>query len=154
DIRVHPYPNLHKELPRWPEAETHDVILIDCPPGGQGSAGRGDNVTRSAILASHVVLIPVRPSPLDYQASEEIMPLLDEIHVGREDLRAYLVVNCKPPSRTRIAADAKEAARSLFTTEGFSVGILETELHTRTAFIEAPAAGKAVVDYDPGSKAA
>jgi chromosome partitioning protein len=153
-IRTHPYPTLHKELPNWPEHETYDVILIDCPPGGQGSTGRTDNVTRSAIMACHIVLIPVRPSPLDYQASEEIMPLLSEIHVMREDLRAFLVVNCKPPSRTRIASDAKDAARTMFTTEDFSVGVLETELHTRTAYIEAPAAGKAVVDYDPTSKAA
>jgi hypothetical protein len=78
------------------------------------------------------------PSPLDYQASEVIMPLLDEVHVGREDLRAFLVVNCKPPSKTRVSADAREAAKALFTTESFSVGILETELHTRTAYVEAP----------------
>lgn len=154
EIRVHPYPTLHKDLPRWPEAEGHDIILIDCPPGGQGRAGRTDNITRSAILACHLVLIPVRPSPLDYQASEEIMPLLNEINVLRGDLQACLVVNCKPPSKTRISSDAKDAAKMFFTTEGFAAGVLETELHTRTAFVEAPATGQSVIDYAPSSKAA
>jgi len=153
EIRAHPFPTIHKDLPRWPEAETHDIIIIDCPPGGQGKYGQNDNVTRSAILASNIVLIPVRPSPLDYQASIRLMPLLDEIHQLRPELKAFLVINSKPPGKTRISAAAKDTARRFFSVEGFAVGILETELFTRTAYVEVPITGKTVVDYDPTSKA-
>jgi chromosome partitioning protein len=155
EVRTHGYPTIHKDLPKWPEAETHDVIIIDCPPGGAGkSATAMDNITRSAILTSHVVLIPVRPSPLDFQAGEELMILLDQIRVGREDLKAFLIINCKPPSKTKVASGAREVAQELFAIGDFKVPILNTELHTRTAYVESPFAGKCVIDHEPTGKAA
>lgn len=152
EVRPYPYPTIHKEIARW-DAEGHDLIVIDCPPGGTRKEGKSDSITRSAALASHMVLIPVRPSPLDYQASEDILPLLDEISVSRSSLQVYIVLNGKPPGRTRIGAEAREAAIAMFAIDGLPVTVLATELHTRTAYVEAPAVGRVVTDYDPKSKA-
>jgi len=155
EVRPHAYPTLHRDLPKWPETTSHDVILIDCPPGGAGKGSTaGDNITRSAILTSHIVLIPIRPSPLDFQAGEELMVLLDQIRVGRDDLKAFLVINCKPPSKTKVSSEARTVAKELFTAGDYQLQILDTELHTRTAYVESPFSGKCVLDHDPTSKAA
>lgn len=152
EIRPYPYPTLHKEIRKWADADSFDVILIDCPPGGSRKEGKTDNITRSAILAAHLVIIPVRPSPLDYQASEDIMPLLDEISVSRPDVRIFIVINGKPPGRTRMGTEARAAALRMFSIEGLEIRVFQTELHTRQVYVEAPAAGQVVVDYDTGSK--
>lgn len=155
EVRPHAYPTLHRDLAKWPESTTYDIILIDCPPGGAGKSTTAmDNITRSAILTSHVVLIPIRPSPLDFQAGEELMMLLDQIRVGRDDLRAFLLINCKPTSKTIISHEARGVAEQLFTTGEFSIPIFKTELHIRNAYLASPTVGQCIVDYDPTSKAA
>jgi cellulose biosynthesis protein BcsQ len=40
----------------------------------------------------------------------------------------------------------------MFGAEGLSITVFQTELHTRQVYVEAPAAGRVVVDYEPGSK--
>lgn len=157
-IQPYPYGTLHKELPRLLEDSDYELVVVDCPPGGAvkgDSRFRADDITRSALLAAHVVLMPVRPTPLDYHAATTLLPLLQDIAFYRPDhrVRAFLVINGKPPGRTRLGAEAKAVARELFAAEGVEVRVLETELCARQAYAEAPSRGMTVVDYDPGSRA-
>ena len=157
-IQPYPYGTIHKELPGQFTQAGYDLVLIDCPPGGAvkgDSRFRADDITRSALLAAHVVLMPVRPTPLDYHAAASILPLLQDISFYRQDqpLRAFLIINGKPPGRTRLGAEAKQVARELFSADGVEVRVLETELCTRQTYAEAPSTGMTVVDYDPSSKA-
>lgn len=158
-IQPYPYGTLHKELPKQLKDSDYEVVIIDCPPGGAikgESRFRADDITRSALLASHLVLMPVRPTPLDYHAATALLPLLEDISFYREGqpLRAFLVINGKPPGRTRLGGEAKGVARELFAADGLDVRVMETELCTRQTYAEAPSAGMTVVDYDPSSKAA
>jgi cellulose biosynthesis protein BcsQ len=50
--------------------------------------------------------------------------------------------------------DAREAAGDFFATEDVDIRLLETEIYDRIVYAEAPAAGRTVLDYAPGSKAA
>ena len=75
DVIALPSPTLHRDVPAILLRSSYEVVLIDCPPGGVMKGSRTDDITRSAMLAAHVVLIPVQPSPLDYQAAAS-MPLL------------------------------------------------------------------------------
>ena len=65
-----PKPTLHKELPKL--AADYDLLLVDGAP-------RINDVARSAIMASDLVLIPVQPSPYDVWAAQEIVDLLVEV---------------------------------------------------------------------------
>lgn len=154
-IQPYPFPTIHKELPSQFEQAGYDVVLIDCPPGAATGAASKSDITRSALLASHAVLMPVRPTPLDYQAAAIILPLLQDVSFLRQDapLRVLLVINGKPPTNTRLGAEAHAAAEAIFSAEGIPITVLETEICVRQTFAEAPAVGQTVVDYAPQSKA-
>jgi chromosome partitioning protein len=154
-IQAYPFPTIHKELPTQFAQAGYDVVLIDCPPGAAVGADRKADITRSALLASHAVLMPVRPTPLDYQAAAIILPLLQDVSFLRESspLKVLLVINGKPPANTRLGAEAHAAAEAIFAAEGIEISVLETEICSRQTFAEAPAVGQAVVDYAPQSKA-
>jgi chromosome partitioning protein len=141
--------SIHRELPRIIQNASYEVVLIDCAPGG---AGKGDSITRSAMLAADVVLLPVRPSPLDYQAAETIVPLLSEVAVMKPGLRAYVLVNARTVNN--LGKEAREVALAMFQAADVKIGVLASEFSHLTAFTESPATGRTVLDYAPGSKAA
>jgi chromosome partitioning protein len=65
----YPHPSLHREAERL--SEGYDLTIIDGPP-------QSEALTRSAIAASNVVLIPVQPSPLDLWSGKAILALVRE----------------------------------------------------------------------------
>ena len=75
-------PTLHRDLPRL--ARDYDVVLIDGAP-------RVNDLGRSAILASDLVLIPVQPSPYDVWAAADTVQLIREAQVMKESLKAAFV---------------------------------------------------------------
>jgi chromosome partitioning protein len=147
-----PSASLHKDLPALAERLDCDAILIDCPPGG-ALRSPGDGITRSAILASHAVLIPIQPSPVDYQAAGYMLPLLEQAMAFRPDLRIWILIN-RRLTANRLGKEAREAARSFFRIEGVEIRILEAELGARTVFMESAATGQSVLEYASGSLAA
>ena len=97
--------------------------------------------------------MPVIPSPFDYQASEDMLAMIDRAVVHRPGLKAYVLVNGKLPN-DRLGTTARQAAESFFCHNGVPVQVLRTEVHNRTAFRQAPLAGKTILDFAPGSPAA
>jgi chromosome partitioning protein len=107
-----------------------------------------------AILAAHVVLVPVRPSMLDYLASHQLLPLLKDVGTVKDNQKVLIAVNGKPPGKTRTGAEALTVAEEVFRVDGLDVQVLKTEITTRQAYVLAPTVGKTVTTYEPGSKAA
>jgi chromosome partitioning protein len=64
-----PKPVLHREVPAL--AADYDHVVIDGPP-------QVADVTRSAVLASDVVLVPVQPSGLDVWGASAMVSLRAE----------------------------------------------------------------------------
>src|ERR1041385_8397911 len=64
DVIGLPSATIHKDLPGIVSRSSYEVVIIDCPPGGVLKGSRSDDITRSAMLAAHVILIPLQPSPL------------------------------------------------------------------------------------------
>jgi chromosome partitioning protein len=141
-------PTIHAELPRLLANSSYELVLIDCPPGG---ARQGDNITRSALLAADFVIIPMKPTPMDYLAAASMERALTEVHVFKPGIQVLGLISMKQGS-SRLGRDARSGAESLF--ENIPVQLFETEFGHRTAYAEAPAFGKTVLDYAPGSKAA
>lgn len=133
-----PTRTLHKEVAM--HARNYDHIIIDGPP-------RVNELARAAILASDIVLIPVNPSPYDVWAAAEIVQLLDEAAVYKENLIAAFVVNRKIVG-TAIGRDVAGALAD------YAVPVLESSVCQRVAFAESAATGSTVLETDPKGVAA
>jgi chromosome partitioning protein len=132
-----PKPVLHRELPAL--AAGYDQVVIDGPPQVQ-------DVTRSAIMASEVVLIPVQPSPLDIWGARAVVELLAEATIVRPILKTAFAINRKIVN-TAIGRDVNEALAV------YQMRVLAASIAQRVAFAECIARGCTVFDLDPDSAA-
>jgi chromosome partitioning protein len=156
EVMTHPHEDIHRKV-REMSAKGYDVILIDCPPGASQAVTSKDSqtsISRMAILAADIVLVPVRPSMLDYLASHQLLPLLRDVGALKEGQRVFIVVNGKPPGNTRTGTEALSVAEEVFRADGLNVQVLRSEVTTRQAFVLAPTLGKTVTTYEPAGKAA
>jgi chromosome partitioning protein len=150
-----PNPTLHRELPKLLERSTYEVVLIDCPPGGARKSDvkyRADDITRSAMLAADAVIVPVQPAPMDYRAAGTMLPLLMDVSAVKPNIRVFIVLNRKQTNN--LGKEARAAAEQYFAVDGLNLKVFQTIIGNRTAFTEAPASGKTVLDYAPKSTAA
>ena len=129
---------LHLEAPEL--ARHVDHVIIDGPP-------RVTALSRSALLAADLVLIPVQPSPYDVWASSEAVALITEAMLFRPTLRCAFVIN-RRVVRTVLGREARPALNS----QPFPV--LDAEVHHRIAFAESAVAGRLVRECPEASKAA
>lgn len=132
-----PKPTLHKDLPAV--ARNYDITIIDGP-------GRNSDLTRAAVIASDLIVIPVTPSPYDIWASAEVVNLYHEARTFKESLKAVFVLNRKI-SNTAIGRDV------LKTLEQFEIPTLGTHLVQRVVYPESANLGLAVEEYEPHSPA-
>lgn len=131
-------PTVHRDLPEL--ALNFDHVVIDGPP-------RVSELARSAIIASDLVLVPVQPSPYDVWAAQEIMKLITEASVFKENLKSVFVINRKIVN-TAIGRDVAEAL------SGFNIPVLRAAISQRVAFAESAASGRTVLETDPKGAAA
>lgn len=127
-----PRASIHKEVTEV--GRGYDHIIIDGPP-------RVTDLARSAIMASDLVLIPVQPSPYDIWAADEVVKLIQEATVYKENLKSAFVVNRKI-TNTAIGRDVTDALA------GYPVPVLDTAITQRVIYAEAAAQGKAVFELD------
>lgn len=135
-------PTLHKQIPAL--ARKYDFVIVDCPPGGPSGA---DNITRSALMAVDLVVVPYQPSPLDIWSAEDMALLIDKASVANSNLRSRLLVSRKF-SNTAIGKEARAAAAA------FGIKVLAAEISQRVALADAISAGKTIFDFAPASSAA
>jgi len=93
------------------------------------------------------VLIPVQPSPYDIWAADEVVKLIDEARVYKDNLKAAFVVNRKI-ANTAIGRDVGEALGA------YPVPALAASITQRVVFAEAAAQGLAVHEIHQDGPAA
>jgi chromosome partitioning protein len=130
-------PTLHRDVPTL--AANYDHVVIDGPP-------RTTDVTRSALLAADLVLIPVQPSPYDVWACAQLVTLLKEALVFKERLKSVFVISRKIVN-TAIGRDVGEALAA------YALPVLHTAIAQRVAFAESAATGQTVLETDPHGSA-
>jgi chromosome partitioning protein len=133
-----PTATLHRDMAAL--AADFDCVVIDGPP-------RVDDIARSAILASDVVLIPVQPSPYDVWAAEDIVKLVREAVVFKEKLNAVFAINRKIVN-TAIGRDVAEALAQ------YDLAVLQAAVCQRVAFAESASSGQTVLETEPKGAAA
>ncbi len=132
-----PRPTIHKEIGEI--GFGYDYIIIDGPP-------RVTDLARSAIMASDVVLIPVQPSPYDIWAAEEVVSLIKEARIYKENIKSVFVINRKI-TNTAIGRDVGEALAA------YPVPVLAASITQRVVFAETAAQGKSVFEIDTNGPA-
>ena len=133
-----PRPTVHKEIAQI--GQGYDHIVIDGPP-------RVTDLARSVIMAADVVLIPVQPSPYDIWAADEVVKLIQEAGIYKQNQKAAFVVNRKI-ANTAIGRDVGDALA------GYALPVLVASVTQRVLFAEAAAQGKAVFELDKSGQAA
>lgn len=133
-----PRPTLHKEISQI--GYGYDHVVIDGPP-------RVTDLARSAVMAADVILIPTQPSPYDIWASDEVVKLIGEAVVFKENLKYAFVINRKI-SNTAIGRDVREALAAYP-----DVPVFESSLTQRVIFAEAAARGLSVHEVDGAVRA-
>jgi chromosome partitioning protein len=131
-------PTLHRDLPRV--AEGYDIVVLDGAP-------RVNELGRSAILASHRVLIPVQPSPYDVWAAAETVRLVREAQIYAPALDAAFIVN-RRVAKTAIGRDVAAALAQ------FDLPVLDTALTQRVVYAESANQGSTAPEAAPRSDAA
>ena len=133
-----PKPTLHREIPNLKKG--FETIIIDGAP-------RTNELARSAIIASDLVLIPVQPSPFDVWAAQEIIDIINEAIITRPELKARFVINRRFPNTT-LGAEVQDALKS------FEVPVLKSMVCNRTDFAKAAKDGLTPLETDPDGHAA
>ncbi len=133
-----PKETIHREIAKL--GLGFDWVIIDGPP-------RVYPVAKSAIAASDIVVIPVQPSPYDVWAAKEIVDLITEVRVLKEDLKAVFAVNRKIVG-TAIGRDVTKALGA------YPIPVLKTALSQRVGYAESAGAGMTVLEADPSGSAA
>ena len=117
-----------------------DFVVIDGAP-------QAHDLAVSAMKAADCVLIPVQPSPYDIWAADEVVKLIEEARVYKENLKSAFVVNRKI-ANTAIGRDVGEALAA------YPVPALVASITQRVVFAEAAAQGRAVHEIDGQGPAA
>ena len=123
-----------------PLRESHEAILIDCPP----SLGL---LTVNALTAADSVLIPLQ---CEYYALEGLSQLLETIRLVQRSLNPQLAIEgvllTMADFRTKLTSDVIEEVRRYFESKVYDVVIPRS-----VRLSEAPSRGLPIALYDPGS---
>jgi len=128
-----PQPVLHRDVPKL--ATDYDYVVIDGPP-------RNYEVTRSAIAAADLVVIPVQPSGADFWASRETVKLAEEAHGFKETQKCVFLVS-RRKGQTALGRDIREALA------GFNLPLLRADVPDRVAYAEVMTAGTTMIESQP-----
>ncbi len=144
DVVAMPTQSIHIDLPKLLHSSTHAFAVIDTPPSMQRDSGA---ITRSALAAADLVIMPIQPGVFELQASASTVELINVVRQLKPALRAVLLINGRQ-ANTRLGREVRESAERL------GIDILRAEISHRVAFKEAQLAGRTIVDFDANSPAA
>lgn len=137
--------DIHAHLPHLMQAGGFDHCVVDCPAGSS-------NITRSALRIADLVIVPVTPSFCDFDAAEELMPILHDISEVRPDFRVMVVISRKLPGNNSYSREARAAAAQFFQMEGVQVTVAHQEITNRAEVVRAYTDSKTLYEYDrPGA---
>jgi chromosome partitioning protein len=119
----------------WALAGTGRYLVIDC-------GGRDTKELRSAMIASDLLLVPVRPKRRDLKTLDYVSDLVEKSRLANKYLVARSVVTQAPtlPSQVQRILDAKAVCDS------FGLPALEPVIFTRNVYDDAEEAGLSVFE--------
>ena len=92
-------------------------------------------------------MVPIQPSPYDVWAADEVIKLIQEASVFKENLKSVFAINRKI-TNTAIGRDVAEALA------GYNIPVLKSFVSQRVAFAESAGSGQTVLETDRNGSAA
>lgn len=135
-------PVLHEEVPAL--ARKYEYVVVDCPPGGPSGA---DGITRSALLAVELVIVPIQPSAFDLWSTSNMAELIGKARTVNPELEGRVLISRKIVNTT-LGKQAHEAATN------YGLPVFDTEISQRIALAEAVLMGQTIGEYAASSAAA
>jgi chromosome partitioning protein len=117
----------------------YDIVVID------GTPSLSEMTTR-IILASDILLIPIRPGAHDFRTMSEFFQRYEQANEFRDEIPAFFILNEYSEQK-----NVHKGIRTMLETE-FDIPILETTMKTRVAYAETSISGTGVYEY-PDDKA-
>ncbi len=130
---------LRRSLERTPG--DWDRVVIDCPPGEE-------ILTLGALRTSHFVLVPVEVHYLGLNAIQQILQTVAAVQQDNRLLEIGAVIPCRAHPRRIIHREIMEKLESLFP------GKVAPLVRESVSLAEAPAFGRPIFQYAPGSNGA
>lgn len=129
------------------EGAEEELVLVDCPPGmtEQDDAAR---FTRAVLRGADAILVPLRPSTLDFSAATSFVRYL--VREKAAETKVGVLVNAR--KNTLLGRQAQDQAATLFAPIAGAV-VLHSTIGDRTAITEVSGSGKTIVDYAPSHAA-
>jgi chromosome partitioning protein len=118
-----------------------DRVLIDCPPGEE-------ILTIGALRASRYVLIPVEVHYLGLNGINQILKTILSVREANPHFEIGAVIPCRAHPRRIIHREIMEKLEALFP------GKVSPLVRETVSLAEAPASGKSIFQYAPGSSGA
>lgn len=117
--------NLHQD---------YDIVLIDGTPNLS-------KMTTRVILASDILLIPIRPSAQDFRTMDEFFKRYEDAKEFRNTIPAFFILN--------EFSEQKKVHEGIFKQieSSFDVPVLKSKLNSRVAYTEVSVVGKGVYEY-------
>lgn len=133
---------LNKEVAEL--SKKYQIVVIDGTPQLSELADR-------TILASDILLIPLTPSIYDYRGFENFLERFEQVKGLKEasgsQVDAYVILNRIVPN-TNVSKDIANAVQE------YEIGIMDTQLVNRVAYVDSASEGKGVVEYKDKKAAA
>lgn len=165
----HVQPTIHKDLPELLAGV--DDLVIDAPAGTGRPMSIPDGrirITRSAILAAlsedhGVVVVPITPSPWDLWAGDDLMAVIEEAWswpgaAPGARSRTVLLLNRADVTRKGTHGRPDRVPRLVRAAQNrladAPLPLLDTVIHDRTDYVQAPIFGLSVTEYAPHGAAA
>lgn len=127
----------------------YDITLIDCPPGVTQTQDDAGRFARAAIRGADAILVPLRPSTLEFAAAATFVRYLE--HEKDPTTKTAVLINGK--QRTLLGRQAAAQAAILFASIPGAI-VLDTSIGFRAPITEVSGSGKTIFDYAPGHEAA
>lgn len=134
-------PTVHREAAKF--TNLYDHVIVD-------TGGRDSKTFRSACSAANTIIIPMKPTQLDLEATEETLTILDEIRTIK-DLDVYLLLN-QSITGSNLSAEILQIMVQL--EEEYNVNTFETILHNRVDYARSIEYGMSPTEYQSTGKAA
>lgn len=128
----------HKTIDRFSK---YDFVVLDSPPHSQ-------EIARSVIISSNIVILPVSDSPLDIHSVATTYDLILEARKIRRSIKAFFLLNRIQPNTT-LADQIQEALENLYP----KMKTFKTELHYRVDFRKSLIYSQSVVEFARTSRA-
>ena len=120
-------------------ATEYDYTLIDAPPHAEA-------ISRSCIIASDLVVMPIEPSGLSTWASDVTVQQVKQAREYKETLKCGFVVSRKI-GQTVIGRQVREMV------ENTGMRVFDSDIENRVAFAESMTMGQTIFEWNADKKA-